>query len=295
MVVGCSHVGNIPDDLHSAARYEPRLARTDVAPPRFPWETSRQYLTRVVPPITDDQIDSHIDASITGQDRSIIKNVMRSIPTYARENVIYVDQAGHIFANRRSLIATTVLSKPAPGQTGTFVEPSGTQIAVPTFGSKPGSSARSLDSVSRRPMYGTPPETLDKGPYRRVYSDPGTWYGGGMHAAFAPNAATLNGSTTYDVGPYQDAGYIYSGGWSTSGNDAADAGLLYSAARNVANAFISVYSNPGEITSNAHNYAPNYDDEIDFIIGCEPDVSNPSACSSTPSGPYLATFNLGHV
>lgn len=231
------------------------------APPRLPGENVRRYLERVATKIQDSDVDSHIDSDVVGQDRSVIKSVMLSEPQYARENVVFVDQSGRIYSNHRAMAAATHIAKPVPGQPALLTDESGHTFAAPPATEKPRATGGS--SGTRSPLYGQPPATTSTGPYRRVYSDPETWWSGGMHVVF-PNPATNDNS----VGPYGDIGYMYSGGFSSSGADGADAGLQYSAARNVADVFISVASTHlGQVYNTYREFPPNTDVEVDFIIG----------------------------
>jgi hypothetical protein len=234
-------------------------AKNDLTPPYVRGETVRHYFDRVVKKIPDQDVDANIEASIVGNDRAVIRSVMLSEPQWARENVIFVDKTGHVYANKAKLIATTSIARPVPG-TNDFVDQHGRRFAGPPVTEKPRAST---SSAGRRPLYGTPSPTTNSGPYRRMYSDPGIWYAGGLHTII-PSGATNSNSE----GPYSDTGFVYSGGWSSSGADSADGGLQYSASRGVSNAFISVRStNLGIITDLGQDYAPDVDLEADFAIG----------------------------
>lgn len=280
-LVACSGGGTVPLDARGSATTALQAPLIEMmVPPHLPGESVNEYLSRVVPKIKDADVDSHIDPGITGADRTTIKNVMLGLPDFARDNVIFVDRNSHIYANRKWLIDTTSIAAPVPGKAGVFRNAEGIEFAGPPVTEKPG-LRHTASNV--RPMYGTPPAFTTTGPYRRVYSDPGTWTAGGMHAAFANPATNYN-----TVGPYGDIGYIYTGGWSSSGYDSADAGLQYSAARNVADAFMNLQSSGvGQVTSNAHEFPPNTDVEVDFLIGCN------SCTVGSGGGPYLATFDWG--
>ncbi len=251
------------------------------APPRLAGESVSRYLERVAEKVADGEVDAHIDADVTGQERSVIRSVMLSEPAYARANVVYVDRAGRIFSNHRAMAEATQILRSVPGRPGIVSDKSGRTFALPPSTRKP--TFREAAQV-RTPLYGSPDSQPHSGPYRRVFSDPEQWYGGGMHAVFS-NPATNSRS----VGPYNDVGYIYSGGWSNSGNDSADAGLQYSAARNVADTYLLVQSVGFPLTSNYREFGPNTDVEVDFIIG---DGGCTSNCQFNSAN--LTAFNFGN-
>lgn len=186
---------------------------------------------------------------------------MMSEPEYKRENVIFLDKGGHLFANHRALASATKILKPVPGVQGMLTDGTRMVVAPPTS-EKPNSNYRDPSSL-RSTKYGTPSSTTTTGPYRRIYSDPGQWWDADMHASFASPA-----TNSASEGPYGDTGFIYSGGWSSSGADSADAGLQYSAARNVADLFLVDRSIGGaEIINDLHEFGPDTDIEIAFSIG----------------------------
>lgn len=101
-----------------------------------------------------------------------------------------------------------------------------------------------------------------------------------------------------------DTGYVYGGGWSTSGNDSVDAGLIYSAARGVTNLFYADHFNygngvigGGSYYNSQVDYAPNTDLEVDFIIGnsgCSQScVGDPNALTDFVWGTYAYGGGFG--
>jgi len=281
---GCGGGANITPLPNGRVAADPHTASIGRAPALYVrGEHVEHYFNRVARKIADSEVDANIDSDIVGEERATIRWVMLHEPLWARESVIFVDRAGRIYANKRRLIATTRIARPVPGAVNTFVDQTGHRFAGPVVTAKPGRTALG----ERHPEFGTPSATTNTGPYRRMYSDPGVWYSGGLHA-FIPSGAT----NATSEGPNGDTGFVYSGGWSSSGDDQVDAGLQYSAARNVSNLFMKLASSgEGVVTDLGADFRADSDVEADFIIGTGGCINTPPNCSF--QSPFLTAFAWG--
>ncbi|HTD32304.1 MAG TPA: hypothetical protein VK665_01485 [Candidatus Elarobacter sp.] len=192
--------------------------------------------------VSDADIDKNIDPGLSTHDRQIVRSAMLEQPPFARKNLVFLDAGGRIYSNRSALLKTTSIRRRVAGKNAVYDE-AGRVVPLPPRQTKPGLADHGVrPSGMRAPLYGDPPETTLTGPYRRLWSDPGYTY------AFAQvslpcNATAVQYQPVNYVGPAGDAGQIYSGGWSNSGGDQADAGLVYSASRNQYDEYLVVSSN----------------------------------------------------
>lgn len=118
------------------------------------------------------EVDSsiYIDFSIQEKEKQIIYDVMKILPASDRENVIYFDEEGTIYANKPELMENWTRYEKAEGNT--YQDQNGNTIAGPMDGIQ---SSKPI-SIQSYTCTGT------QGPYRRVYSKSGyAWYGGNAY------------------------------------------------------------------------------------------------------------------
>lgn len=196
----------------------------------------------------------YVDPSITGEDREIILNVMKTLDPDQRENVIYKSEDGKIYANKPELLDDVVVYKPVQvrslNQDGDSVSgtlyssPDGTEMfAMPRQQEKPSdaeltgalstgdlpndlSSCNTVQSQQEITPFATqPPCTGGSGPYRRVTSNAS--YSWESAHVYLPGGAEIEDHDDPAATDFNgDAGYIYMGGWGQNGGN-VDAGLQH--------------------------------------------------------------------
>lgn len=167
-----------------------------------------------------EQGDYFIDPNIVGTERQILVEVMDSLDPEDRENVVYFDEEGKVYANRPELkeeweeaasgdpeFSPTTNSSYIDSEDGSSIESMNNQT--------------SLDAV----MAAAPQYTCanDGGAYRRVWSKPGySWYAGKV---YLPSASEIKDGTA--AGGNGQAVYIQTGGHALNGASEVDAGFLH--------------------------------------------------------------------
>jgi hypothetical protein len=164
-----------------------------------------------------DNGDIYIDPSITGKERVIIAEVMAHIPRDERENVIYIDESGNVYANRQEL--KNEMNQYKHRKENIYVDKSGKEVVIPEFQSKPKESTTKGIGILTA---SEPSCTGGTGPYRRVHSKTGySWMSSYVHLSGGLAEIEMKNVSSGDTG------HIYAGGWSNS-NTAVDAGFQYS-------------------------------------------------------------------
>ncbi len=152
------------------------------------------------------------DASVSPGDRALLQQVANALPSGLRHGtLVYRDLSGKYYSNRVAA-SEGIVSLRTTGKAGEASDSSGKLYAVPTMGAKP------VAAASAHPDMGVPSTTTTTGPFSRVYS-----YGGYLNAS-----ALFNVPSAYVapyIGPYSDTGYVYNGGWSSSGNAQVEGGF----------------------------------------------------------------------
>jgi Tfp pilus assembly protein PilZ len=156
--------------------------------------------------------EMYIDPSITGEERATIAEVMKHIPPDERENVIYIDHFGKIFANKPEL--KEEIYKLEHVKDNIYLDKSGNEFVAPT----PKRSKKESVAI----LFASEPNCSGgSGPYRRVHSKLGySWMSSYVY---------LPGGTEIEMKNVTsgDTGHIYSGG-NSNDNTAVDAGFQYS-------------------------------------------------------------------
>lgn len=170
----------------------------------------------------DQQIQSKIDSLITGEDRTIMAGVLSRLAPEDRENVIYVDESGQIYSNKKALLDSTE-SYTSIGE-NQYRSTSGLTITGPGNYAEPIDTA--ADDSPLESKFSTnsvePSQTGGSGPYRRVYSKDGySWVSAFVTLPGGTNIKDQNSTGLLDTA------YVYLGGWSST-STAIDAGMQHS-------------------------------------------------------------------
>ena len=120
-------------------------------------------------PIDNADVEKHIDTGMSSKERDVIRNVMLHLPPAARENVIYFERDGSVYANHAGLRREVETGRRADESFSSFVTREGRLIAMPAYLPKPPDEL----AGSQRPMFMNPSPSAGTGPYRRLYSEGG--------------------------------------------------------------------------------------------------------------------------
>jgi hypothetical protein len=181
-----------------------------------------------------------IDASIQGNARTVIQNVMKTLDPDARENVIYQDSNGKFYANKPELLDNVFEFKKVSDNV--FETPDGKErFAFPVeddsdlkalIKNSQNSSDSSTSTNNQQPsgdldILATQPSCSGTtGPFRRVTSLANySWESSYVYLPKKPNIQDHNTKGTTDYNG--DTGYAYMGGLGVSGGS-VDAGLMHS-------------------------------------------------------------------
>ncbi len=178
-----------------------------------------------VEPLED--VESYIDPAIQGEEREVMRDIIRKLPISSRDNVTYVGEQGQVFGNKPSMKQVdTAISLGNGAYTYDGIEIFGkiTEMPVPNFDS--GLLSSNTDSVvgrsSKYCIVKIPVSNFQftgTGPYRRVTSYAG--YSASYAYVTLPHEISIR-----TVG--SDTPYIYTG---FSGTSELDAGFQYSPAK----------------------------------------------------------------
>ncbi|WP_028309054.1 hypothetical protein [Desulfitibacter alkalitolerans] len=159
-----------------------------------------------------DEASIYIDASIMGEEKQIIYDVIKNLPASDRENVIFFAEDGTIYANKPELKESWTQYEKVEGNT--YQDQEGNILIGPM---DEGQSSE-LITIQSYTCTGT------EGPYRRVHSKSGyAWYGGNV---YLPSKAKNEVKDQNYSGGNRDTSYIYTGGRSSSGIE-VDIGFLH--------------------------------------------------------------------
>ena len=171
-------------------------------------------------PVAGQQGDYFIDPNVSGKERQILIEVMDSLDPEDRENVVYFDENGDIYANRPELKEVWEDAT----QTGDPVFDSTTSDSF--IDSEDGAATQSMNSQnSLDATMAAPAYTCgnDGGAYRRSWSKPGySWYAGKV---YLPSASEIKDGTA--AGGNGQSVYIQTGGHALNGASEVDAGFLH--------------------------------------------------------------------
>lgn len=165
-------------------------------------------------------IERQISPEITGEERAVIAQVMKTLDPEDRENAVYIAENGKIYANKPELKEVIKWEKV---KGNIYRDPEGNVCAFPeeeTLGNNATDSDVGILSSG--------------GPYRRIRSITGyTWTSSYFHLA---GGADIHESAG-------DTGYIYTGGIGSTGIE-VDAGLQHSPTYDNWSFFLSVNHDP---------------------------------------------------
>jgi len=170
-----------------------------------------------------DDVNALIDPVIQGTERDVISKVMKTLDSEDRQNVIFVDKDGKVYANKVKLKLN--LKKPKKIKDNLYEDENGKQFAAPELSPRPtdfsGREVQGPTSAKVQLAAFLAQVTVNSGgttgPYRRVYSRPGYSRATGyVHLAGRTEINETIGTA--------DAGHTYLGGWGSNGG-AVDAGF----------------------------------------------------------------------
>ncbi len=212
----------------------------------------------------DQQPDLYISNAIQGSERQVMENVISTLPVEDRENVIYVNKEGDVYANKPELkddieLLTTV-------KNNVYQNSEGEKFVFPQLEPRPVVTKDTYFSINKVSAPSTC-QTDGTGPYRRVYSNTGySWISMKVHL---PSETEIQ-----DSGPNSstgDTGYIYTGGWGGDQSQAVDAGMQHNtASRNWSGAIRVSGQLPLNMTT---RYQPNQDIQMKFYVNANNQVT----------------------
>ncbi|KKD55090.1 MULTISPECIES: hypothetical protein [Paenibacillus] len=216
---------------------------------------------------TASHADIFIDSSVQGKDRNVLLNFMVDLEPNARENVVYEDANGKLYANKPELLekvfkykktSDNIIETP-DGKEGYAlpVDNLPTQIVLHNEQSKQDYNKTSVSNSVYKDSscaatsksqgeIGTQatqhPCTGSTGPYRRVTSNAN--YSWQSHYVYLPGGSEIRDNNNKASSSYNgDAGYVYVGGQGANGGG-VDAGLIHSTLYDNWGMLISVDSDP---------------------------------------------------
>ncbi|MVP01337.1 hypothetical protein EDM21_17715 [Paenibacillus sp. N10] len=163
-------------------------------------------------------LEGDIAAGIAGSERQLMLDVMKNIPEEERENVIYIDDNGQVYANKPELKDVFVKTDPSADHTVTVN--GGEKFTLLNESTKVRQQAA---PSAITPLAGYACGNAG-GPYRRVFSQPGySWWSGKVYLPSSTNNEVYVNNTNSN-----DTPYIYTGGHASNGASEVDAGFQYS-------------------------------------------------------------------
>jgi hypothetical protein len=180
--------------------------------------------------LSPETIDRNISSDIVGNERTIMRNLLRSAPPSLRWRIAndtksnlyvsyYSSKTKQVYVNR-SDIRNQLVAYKSLGE-GLYADPSGHTVIAPPLDVRPNLRASSgmrqaQNNVSVGVDHGS-------GPYRRVYSLPNDWIDQGSFEMWS--ALHIPCNAAHYARTTGEAGYAYLGGWGSNGV-AIDAGVF---------------------------------------------------------------------
>lgn len=173
------------------------------------------FLMLLVPPTgatTVNDVNSLIDPAIQGEERAVVAELMRSLEPQYRENVIYINAAGDIFANRPEL--KKAVNKWELVMDNLYRDPEGNICAFPDDTQIPDGYGISKTEISDASIL-----AAQGGAYRRVKSK-------NSYSYMECKVHLAGGAEIYEA-MSTDTAYTYVGGTGSTGVE-VDAGCQHS-------------------------------------------------------------------
>jgi hypothetical protein len=174
--------------------------------------------------VSDAQIESNIDAGITGRMRDLARAAMQQLPQYARQHVSGTAADGTFFSNRTEDLAAHARDAKWSQISGdVWKKPNGEIVTVPDIWSQEKAAAatqRGTQTVSC-----PPPGSSDTGGYVRGFLCNSS---SGVYSAFVDASQVYGDAGNSWCFSFGDTGYLLVGAWSNTSNDTAEGGLQWS-------------------------------------------------------------------